>query len=224
MASPSSTSGLPGSSRLSETINRWPMTGFCSAPCCRVISLHRVIRRCRFSVWLRIRFQPQPAPISSLSCTRWSEPQAGAIALMPPLPVPERQRSGASNSVHPSQTVNDGIKDGTDGGTHRLKPSHSSRSRPLHTDTLSVSGSRTGIPEGSRDVPQIPETHCPAVGFLLFGRPMASRQQPRQANNCGGVSGGVDPDWLCRWGLGYEQRHRDDADRAGAAEGSGRHG
>ncbi|QNI79227.1 hypothetical protein SynRS9909_01239 [Synechococcus sp. RS9909] len=47
-------------------------------------------------------------------------------------------QSGASNSVHPSQTVNDGIKDGTDGGTHRPKPSHSSRSGPLHTDTLSV--------------------------------------------------------------------------------------
>ena len=49
------------------------------------------------------------------------------------------RRSGASTSVHPSQTVNDGIKDGTDGGTHRPKSSHSSRSGPLHTDTPSVS-------------------------------------------------------------------------------------
>lgn len=45
-------------------------------------------------------------------------------------------------------------------------------------DTLSVSELITGIPEGSRDLPLIPETHCPAVGFLLFGRPMASRQNP----------------------------------------------
>ena len=44
--------------------------------------------------------------------------------------------------------------------------------------TLSVSGLKTGIPEGSRDVPPIPETHCPAVGFLLFGGPMASQQKP----------------------------------------------
>ena len=44
--------------------------------------------------------------------------------------------------------------------------------------TLSVSGLKTGIPEGSRDVPLIPETRCPAVGFLLLGRPMASRQNP----------------------------------------------
>jgi len=48
------------------------------------------------------------------------------------------RQSEALNSVHPSQTVNDGIKDGTDGGTHRPKPSHGSRSGPLHTDTLSV--------------------------------------------------------------------------------------
>jgi hypothetical protein len=47
-------------------------------------------------------------------------------------------QSGDSNSVHPSQTVNDGIKDGTEGGTHCPKPSRSSRSGPLHTDTLSV--------------------------------------------------------------------------------------
>jgi hypothetical protein len=45
-------------------------------------------------------------------------------------------------------------------------------------DTLSVSELKTGIPKGSRDVPLIPETHCPAVGFLLFWRPMASRQNP----------------------------------------------
>ena len=44
--------------------------------------------------------------------------------------------------------------------------------------TLSVSELKTGIPKGSRDVPLIPETHCPAVGFLLFGRPMASQQNP----------------------------------------------
>ena len=44
--------------------------------------------------------------------------------------------------------------------------------------TLSVSELKTGIPKGSRDVPLIPETHCRAVGFLLFGRPMASRQNP----------------------------------------------
>jgi hypothetical protein len=98
-----------------------------------------MIRRWRFSVWLRSRCQPQPAPISSLSCTRWSAPQAGATALMPPLQVPERQGSGVSNSVHPSQTVNGGIKDGTDSTTHRPKSFHSSRSGPLYTDTLSVS-------------------------------------------------------------------------------------
>ena len=44
--------------------------------------------------------------------------------------------------------------------------------------TLSVSDLKTGIPKGSRDVPLIPETRCPAVGFLLLGRPMASRQNP----------------------------------------------
>ena len=44
--------------------------------------------------------------------------------------------------------------------------------------TLSVPELKTGIPKGSRDVPLIPETHCRAVGFLLFGRPMASRQNP----------------------------------------------
>ena len=41
--------------------------------------------------------------------------------------------------------------------------------------TLSVLELNTGIPKGCRDVPLIPETHCPAVGFLLFGRPMASQ-------------------------------------------------
>jgi hypothetical protein len=51
-------------------------------------------------------------------------------------------------------------------------------SQPLNTDTLSVSELKTGIPKDSRDVPLIPETHCPAVGFLLFGRPMASQQNP----------------------------------------------
>ena len=44
--------------------------------------------------------------------------------------------------------------------------------------TLSVLELKTGIPKGSRDVPLIPETHCRAVGFLLFGRPMASLQNP----------------------------------------------
>jgi hypothetical protein len=97
--------------------------------------------------------------------------------------------------------VNDGRKEGTDGGSHRPKPSHSNRSRPSHTDTLSVSELKTGIPKGSCDVPLIPETHCPAVGFLLFGRPMASRQKPGKLkfvvvyevvkNWGGGVSGGL---------------------------------
>ena len=44
--------------------------------------------------------------------------------------------------------------------------------------TLSVSELKTGIPKDSRDVPMIPQTHCPAVGFLLFGRPVASQQNP----------------------------------------------
>jgi hypothetical protein len=44
--------------------------------------------------------------------------------------------------------------------------------------TPSVSEPKTGIPESSLDVPLIPETHCPAVVFLLFGRPMASQQNP----------------------------------------------
>jgi len=74
--------------------------------------------------------------------------------------------------------VNDGIKDGIDGDTHRPKPSHSSRSGPLHTDTLSVSGLKTGIPKGSRDVPIELETLCTAVGLLLWERPVRSRQNP----------------------------------------------
>jgi hypothetical protein len=51
--------------------------------------------------------------------------------------------------------------------------------------TLSVSGATTGIPKGSRDIPLIPETHCPAVGFLLFGRPMASQQNPGEQKTVG---------------------------------------
>lgn len=74
--------------------------------------------------------------------------------------------------------MNDGIKDGIESTTHRPKSSQGIQSDPPHTDTLSVPGLKTGIPEGSRDVPLIPETYCPAVGFLLFGRPMASRQNP----------------------------------------------
>ena len=65
-------------------------------------------------------------------------PQAGATALLQPLPVPGQQRSGASNGVQPSQTVNDGIKDGIDTATHRPKSSHSSRSGLPYTATLSV--------------------------------------------------------------------------------------
>jgi hypothetical protein len=48
--------------------------------------------------------------------------------------------------------------------------------------TLSVSGLKTGIPDGSRDVPLILKTHCTAVGFCCFGVPwhpsktQASRQ------------------------------------------------
>ena len=45
-------------------------------------------------------------------------------------------------------------------------------------DTLSVLGLKTGIPEGSRDVPIEPETRCTAVGLLLWGRPVRSRQNP----------------------------------------------
>jgi hypothetical protein len=127
MASPSSTSGLPGSSRLSEMINRSPMKGFSSAPSCRVITPHRSIQRWCSSVWLRISSQPQPAP-------------AQPSPLNPPVRVSSRSRSNLepSNSVHPSQTVNGGIKDGIDRVTHRPKPFHSSRSSLLHTDTLSV--------------------------------------------------------------------------------------
>ncbi len=43
---------------------------------------------------------------------------------------------------------------------------------------LSVSGSKPGIPRVSRNVPLTPETHCAAVGFLLFGRPTTSLQNP----------------------------------------------
>jgi len=74
--------------------------------------------------------------------------------------------------------VNDGMKDGIDSATRRPEPSQGIQSDPLHTDTLSVSGLKTGIPEGSHDVPLIPETRCPAVGFLLLGRPVRSRQNP----------------------------------------------
>lgn len=76
--------------------------------------------------------------------------------------------------------VNDGIKDGIESTTRRPKPSQGIQSDPLHTDTLSVSGLKTGIPEGSRDVPLISETRCPAVGFLLLGRPVRSQQNPGQ--------------------------------------------
>ena len=44
--------------------------------------------------------------------------------------------------------------------------------------TLSVSGHKTGIPEVSHDVPIEPETRCTAVGLLLWGRPVRSRQNP----------------------------------------------
>jgi len=74
--------------------------------------------------------------------------------------------------------VNDGIKDGIESTTRRPKPSQGIQSDPPHTDTLSVLELNTGIPKGFRDVPLVPETHCPAVGFLLFGRPMASQQNP----------------------------------------------
>jgi len=68
--------------------------------------------------------------------------------------------------------------------------------------TLSVSDLKTGVPEGSRDVSPIPETHCRAVGFLLFGRPMAfihhvsamsamgARQHPQQGPLLSGSGGG----------------------------------
>ena len=78
----------------------------------------------------------------SLAADQLSAPTSTGSAVSPEPSVPGLKQvprqSGASNSVHPSQTVNDGIKDGTDGGTHRPKSSHSSRSGPLHTDTLSV--------------------------------------------------------------------------------------
>ena len=78
----------------------------------------------------------------SLAADQLSAPTSTASAVSPEPSGPGLKQFHSnlepSNSVHPSQTVNDGIKDGTDGGTHRLKPSHSSRSSPLHTDTLSV--------------------------------------------------------------------------------------
>jgi hypothetical protein len=74
--------------------------------------------------------------------------------------------------------VNDGIKDGIESTTRRPKPSQGIQSDPLHTDTLSVSGHKTGIPEVSHDVPIEPETRCTAVGLLLWGRPVRSRQNP----------------------------------------------
>jgi hypothetical protein len=75
----------------------------------------------------------------SLAADQLSAPTSAGSAISPEPSDPGlKQVPRPSNSVHPSQTVNDGIKDGTDGGTHRPKPSHSSRSGPLHTDTLSV--------------------------------------------------------------------------------------
>jgi hypothetical protein len=76
--------------------------------------------------------------------------------------------------------VNDGIKDGTESTTRRPKPSQGIQSDPLHTDTLSVSELKTGIPGISRDVPGLPEARCTAVDLLLWGRPMRSRQNPDQ--------------------------------------------
>jgi hypothetical protein len=81
MASPSSTSGLPGSSRLSEMINRSPMKGFSSAPSCRVMTPHRSIQRWCSSVWLRISSQPQPAPAQASPSARWPESQPGPAAI-----------------------------------------------------------------------------------------------------------------------------------------------
>ena len=63
-------------------------------------------------------------------------------------------------------------------GITTYKPVRACLLKASSEDTLSVSGLKTGIPTGSRDVPLIPETRCPAVGFLLLGRPMASRQNP----------------------------------------------
>lgn len=44
--------------------------------------------------------------------------------------------------------------------------------------TLSVFRAPTGIPGTSPDVPRPPETRCTAVGLLLWGRPVRSRQNP----------------------------------------------
>jgi len=47
------------------------------------------------------------------------------------------------------------------------------------------------IREVSRKVPPIPETHCSAMGFLLFGGPW------RPSNNQAS-----EKLWWCNWGLG----------------------
>jgi hypothetical protein len=94
-------------------------------------------------------------------------PQSGCGSALSPnqlrirrLPVPAGpslnlvpRRSGASNSVHPSQTVNGGIKDGIYRVAHRPKPSCSSRSSPLHTDTPSVFLPNFGCPGMSKESP-----------------------------------------------------------------------
>ncbi|MEA5417558.1 hypothetical protein, partial [Synechococcus sp. BA-132 BA5] len=120
----------------------------------------------------------------SLAADQLSAPTSAGSAISPEPSDPGLKQVPSnlepSNSVHPSQTVNGGIKDGIDRVAQRPKPFHSSRSSLLHTDTLSVSGLKTGIPEGSHVVQLIPETHCPAVGFLLSGRPVTSRRNPGQ--------------------------------------------
>jgi hypothetical protein len=138
-----------------------------------------MIRRWHISVWLRNRCQPQPAPISSLSCTSWSEPQAGAITPRPPLPVPERQRSGASNRVPPSQTVNGGIKDGIGNTSHRPTPSHNSRFRAPHTDAPSVIHATGPAPARSRSAAQ-PRRIPKALGAPANYRFTARRRRPSQ--------------------------------------------
>jgi hypothetical protein len=60
--------------------------------------------------------------------------------------------------------------------------------------TLSVSDLNTVIREVSRKVPPIPETHCSAMGFLLFG----GRWRP--SNNQAS-----EKLWWCNWGLGSNQ-------------------
>ena len=81
--------GDGGHSRLSEMISRSPMTGICSAPCCRVISLHRQMQRWCSSVWLRISSQPQPAP-------------AQPSPLNPPARVSSRSHSGVQRGDRPA--------------------------------------------------------------------------------------------------------------------------